>query len=69
LDVLKAEPSPDFFDEGLFFSSLSRYFLQQLALQHCLPLQQAFVCALTGDAAKDAARPAISRRYFIESSC
>ena len=44
------------------------YFLQQLALQHCLPLQQAFVCALTGDATKHAARLAISRRYFIKSS-
>jgi hypothetical protein len=43
--------------------------LQQPVLQHfCLPLQQAFVCALTGDAAKLAARVAISRRYFIESS-
>jgi hypothetical protein len=49
-------------------SNESCYFLQQLALQHCLPLQQAFVCALTGDAAKHAARLAISRRYFIKSS-
>ena len=50
------------------FSNSGCYFLQQLALQHCLPLQQAFVCALTGDAAKHAARLAISRRYFIKSS-
>ena len=43
--------------------------MQQPVLQHfCLPLQQSFVCALTGDAAKHAARLAISRRYFIKSS-
>ena len=51
------------------FSNSGCYFLQQPVLQHfCLPLQQSFVCALTGDAAKHAARLAISRRYFIKSS-
>ena len=51
------------------FSNSGCYFLQQPVLQHfCLPLQQSFVCALTGDAAKHAARLAISRRYFIRSS-
>jgi hypothetical protein len=36
---------------------------------HFLPLQQqqSFVCALTGDAAKAAARLATKRRYFINS--
>jgi hypothetical protein len=52
----------------VILSNLRGYFLQQPLLQHCLPLQQALVCALTGDAAKQAARLAISRRYFIRSS-
>src|SRR6266404_1020644 len=65
---IKRTPSPDFSGEGVVFSNSGCYFLQQLALQHCLPLQQAFVCALTGDTAKHAARLAISRRYFIKSS-
>ena len=52
------------------FSNSGCYFLQQPVLQHfCLPLQQSFVCALTGDAAKHAARLAISRKYFIQFSC
>jgi hypothetical protein len=66
---IKRTPSPDFSGEGVVVSNSGCYFLQQPVLQHfCLPLQQSFVCALTGDAAKHAARLAISRRYFIKSS-
>ena len=52
------------------FSNSRCYFLQQPVLQHfCLPLQQSFVCALTVEAPKNAARLTISRRYFIQFSC
>jgi hypothetical protein len=67
---IKRTPSPDFSSEGVvILSNLRCYFLQQPLLQHCLPLQQALVCALTGDAAKHAARLTIKRRYFIQFSC
>ena len=34
----------------MIFSNSGCYFLQQPVLQHCLPLQQAFGCALTVEA-------------------
>jgi len=59
-----------FLRRGLILSNSAGYFFTELML-HFLPLQQqqSFVCALKGDAAKDAAKVAIKRRYFIKFSC
>ena len=68
---IKRTPSPDFSSEGVvIFSNFGCYFLQQLLLQHCLPLQQLSFGVVAAVAVPiKAARLTINRRYFIQFSC
>jgi len=68
--IYQNERPRGFPSEGaVIFGNSGCYFLQQLLLQHCLPLQQLSFGVVAAVAVPiKAARLAISRRYFIRSS-